>query len=445
MQKKDIVIVVPTYKKTLSYLEKISLTQLQRILGDYPKVFYAPESLEFDYGSLSAGFSVERFPDEWFESAYAYSRLMLEKGFYKRFAKYEYMLIYQLDAFVFSDKLLEFCEMGWDYIGAPVPSLTPHWHAIRTCIGNGGFSLRKIDKAIQMLEESHEWIDRNPFRDCLVGWEDMFWGYCGTQEMLDFKLPSKSVALRFSVQDNISHAYDKMPDALPFGCHAWYQDNADFWKNIITRCGYNLEQYHVTGTSSMRRSLAKQLWNIHSGMNIPILYHYIFNSKHKQALSLMMSWLEKYDESSPIWRGLLEHFICIWRINRESILKSDNYLNQLMETVIEEIMLRIIKNGSFGLWKISMLHSVLQQKREYPRGITLKLEGQIMDTLNNHELEDEIALYLYDMEYSDDLEAGKKILELIKTQNISEELLYRLIGRTNEQNKIIKMLLSLME
>ena len=50
MQKEEIVIVVPIYKKQLSDLEKISLTQLQRVLGDYPRVFQAPESLEFDYG-----------------------------------------------------------------------------------------------------------------------------------------------------------------------------------------------------------------------------------------------------------------------------------------------------------------------------------------------------------------------------------------------------------
>ena len=97
---------------------------MQRVLSDYPKVFQAPESLEFDYGSLSAGFSVERFPDECFTGVYAYSQLMLEKDFYKR------LLIHQLDAFVFSDELLEFCKMGYDYIRAPVLSLA--------CIGNGG-------------------------------------------------------------------------------------------------------------------------------------------------------------------------------------------------------------------------------------------------------------------------------------------------------------------
>ena len=94
MQKEEIVIVVPIYKKQLSDLEKISLTQLQRVLGDYPRVFQAPESLEFDYGCLGEGFFVERFPDEYFTGVYSYSHLMLEADFYRRFDKYKYMLIY---------------------------------------------------------------------------------------------------------------------------------------------------------------------------------------------------------------------------------------------------------------------------------------------------------------------------------------------------------------
>lgn len=55
---------------------------------------------------------------------------MLSAEFYDRFAAYEYVLIYQLDAFVFADRLAEFCQMGYDYIGAPVRRLTPLWHAI---------------------------------------------------------------------------------------------------------------------------------------------------------------------------------------------------------------------------------------------------------------------------------------------------------------------------
>ena len=38
---------------------------------------------------------------------------------YERYAAYEFMFTYELDAFVFKDELEKWCEQGWDYIGAP--------------------------------------------------------------------------------------------------------------------------------------------------------------------------------------------------------------------------------------------------------------------------------------------------------------------------------------
>ncbi len=43
---------------------------------------------------------------------------MMDNTFYKQFLNYEYILIYQLDAFVFKDEL-NYCSQGIDYVGAP--------------------------------------------------------------------------------------------------------------------------------------------------------------------------------------------------------------------------------------------------------------------------------------------------------------------------------------
>ena len=267
MQKEEIVIVVPIYKKQLSDLEKISLTQLQRVLGDYPRVFQAPESLEFDYGCLGEGFSVERFPDEYFTGVYSYSHLMLEADFYRRFDKYKYMLIYQLDAFVFSDKLLEFCEMGYDYIGAPVYPLTPHWHAIGTCVGNGGFSLRKIDSAIQMLEYSHSWLQTDPFKDVLVDWEDLFWAYCGMKKNLSFQIPPKSIALKFSVQDNV-----KIPPSLQNIYKELYSDLGIPPKNTGNLTGWAKEGVLLLNSTL---TVEKDKANSHQGLGWQYFTDYV--------------------------------------------------------------------------------------------------------------------------------------------------------------------------
>lgn len=75
---------------------------------------------------------------------------MSMKAVYKAFAKYEYMLIAQLDAVCFRDDLDEWCGKDYDYVGAPWCHLCKHvcrtdqYRSEEKLVGNGGLSLRKI-------------------------------------------------------------------------------------------------------------------------------------------------------------------------------------------------------------------------------------------------------------------------------------------------------------
>lgn len=60
MEEQLAVVVIPIYKSSLSVYERISLEQERRVLRKWPTVFIAPESLQFDYGELSEGTSVEQ-------------------------------------------------------------------------------------------------------------------------------------------------------------------------------------------------------------------------------------------------------------------------------------------------------------------------------------------------------------------------------------------------
>ena len=114
-------VVIPVYKENLSEFEKISLQQAQKIFGGkYPIIFFAPAGKTFSYFNVAN--RVIYFPQQFFQSGAAYNALMMNPGFYKVFFEYDYILIYQLDAFVFSDKLEYFCNLGYDYIGAPFPT-----------------------------------------------------------------------------------------------------------------------------------------------------------------------------------------------------------------------------------------------------------------------------------------------------------------------------------
>lgn len=56
----------------------------------------------------------------------------------------------------------------------------------------------------------------------------------------------------------------------------------------------------------MRSMFTTQLWRLRKYINIPILYYYLRNNRHEKALHLMLTWLEKYDAKSLIWRNTAE-------------------------------------------------------------------------------------------------------------------------------------------
>jgi len=195
-----VAVVIPAYKENLSPTEEISLCQLRRVLPSCKKIFAVPEGLKPTYGGLEEGFDVQEFPKEYFESLKGYSRLLLTKDFYNRFADYEYILIHQLDVFLFEDKLLEFCDMGYDYIGAPYPKFDFTWHLVGAQVGNGGLSLRKVSSCLNLIERHKNLLSSHPYSGIFLNNEDSFFGYAGTH-LPEFKVPEVKTALSFAIQD----------------------------------------------------------------------------------------------------------------------------------------------------------------------------------------------------------------------------------------------------
>jgi len=127
-------VVLPVYKEILDDNEKISFQQCLKILNRHSITLAIPKSLNVEnYNSLAKRYNVilniEKFDDCFFTGTKGYNNLMLSKEFYMRFLNYEYILIYQLDCFVFKDELDYWCSKGYDYIGSPW-SLEPHLKGI---------------------------------------------------------------------------------------------------------------------------------------------------------------------------------------------------------------------------------------------------------------------------------------------------------------------------
>lgn len=263
-----LIIVVPIYHEDFSFIEQISWRQLSKVLGDYPISIVVPQNLGMVF-SGAGQYRIEVFPNEYFKSPQTYSRLLLSPSFYERFIDYEYMLIYQLDAFVFSDRLEYFCSLGYDYIGAPLPRWSNYWYSMKTRpgmayipflgrVGNGGLSLRRIKSMLQILQQKERILSTHPLAQLFREQEDMFFTYCGTLKD-GLNMPDINLARKFSVEMDVGHCYRNLEDQLPFGCHAWYKMAFPVWKKVIEREGYSFhhELMH-TNQRMFRKSVLKR-------------------------------------------------------------------------------------------------------------------------------------------------------------------------------------------
>jgi hypothetical protein len=267
------IVVIPVYKEHPTHPELISLRQCLRILNKHTVYLVAPENLETAiyqsiFNEYNVPLKIELFEMSFFCSAMGYNRLLLKRFFYERFADFDYMLIYQLDAYVFKDDLDYWCSKGYDYIGAPWMKLNGKLDKENS--GNGGFSLRKIQSFIDLFSHKGKILTykgllcyhryRGPlhkpwlvllgllglyntlksFTEDQVENEDLFFVTLKYKRGKKFNIPSSQTAMLFSFEEKPSLLFEQTGNTLPFGCHAWKKYEYDsFWKNFIP-----LDQYY---------------------------------------------------------------------------------------------------------------------------------------------------------------------------------------------------------
>lgn len=255
----DVSVVIPIHKSQLSEYEMYSIRNNCSILARYPIVVIKPQSLDLEFlkGEFPA-IRFESFRDDCFKSIETYNRLMMSEDFYRRFIAYEYILICQTDAFVFSDELLDWCNRGYDSVGAPwvvkrsheLPPACLYYKARKVVnalrgrrdrgvtdykVGNGGLSLRRVSSHLRVVTE---------FRDT-VNWylansgnpkfnEDVFFALEPNRRGLEFSYPDWREALQFSIDKYPAYCWQLAGEKLPFGCHAWFRyGGLEFWKPIV--------------------------------------------------------------------------------------------------------------------------------------------------------------------------------------------------------------------
>ncbi len=155
------------------------------------------------------------------------------------------MLIYHLDAFVFSDRLQEFLDMGYDYIGAPWPSPVICGEK-RLYVGNGGFSLRRIKAFINAIKNYGDWTK------IFEKDEDCFFSYLGKVKNSNFHVAPLSVAINFAWEIFPEKNHKKIKK-LPFGCHGFHKWDPWYYFKIFSELGWDVSS--LIDKSSLKKTL----------------------------------------------------------------------------------------------------------------------------------------------------------------------------------------------
>lgn len=248
-------VLIPIYKKTPNDLEILSLKQCIKVLKNHKIIFFAPKDLEYSFykqvcQEFDCVFDIMFFDNSYFNGIIGYNKLMLSSHFYKSFLKYKFILIYQLDAFVFKDDLEFWCNQKYDFIGAPnhahlnnqgeMQFLKNFSRVMRffrvkkeiSNVGNGGFSLRNTRSCYLLVKilsaVVKKWHPNN---------EDGFFKYYGNIFFPFFKLPSDEEAIKFSIEVEAKSTLAKLNGNVPFGCHAFEKYEWETWKPLV-------EKYH---------------------------------------------------------------------------------------------------------------------------------------------------------------------------------------------------------
>jgi hypothetical protein len=237
-------IVIPIYKQKLTEEEQFAVDRTFKILGHYPITFFGPQGLLVDY--YVERYSLARFKffrKNFFESVQSYSRLLVSSEFYRAFEVNEFVLLVQPDVYIFKDDLITWLDKGYDYVAAPWPSgiaininfgkftNSGRGGMYTAYVGNGGFSLRRVKRCQELIEEHGDvadWFAQTGSN------EDLFFSFMGGLSG-DFNIPNLITASYFGMELEPERLWQLNGQRLPMGAHAYNQYSPEFWRKFIEK------------------------------------------------------------------------------------------------------------------------------------------------------------------------------------------------------------------
>lgn len=202
LKEKKCCVVIPTHKEELQGDDEKSFIQALNVFGETRDIkLIVPDNIPTEYYNHLEErhlFEIIKVNSLWLSSYDMYNKTLCSIDFYGLFKDYEYILIYQTDCWVFDDRLDYFVNLGYDYYGAP-------WPFYGNKVGNGGFSLRKVSKMMDIVK-------KYPY---IEGHED---GYFCLTHRNELNICPLNVACQFSLE-TMHVGYEDFSENGPMGLH----------------------------------------------------------------------------------------------------------------------------------------------------------------------------------------------------------------------------------
>lgn len=269
MKDKKLCVVVPVHKAFLSEEETLSLKACYEHLNKYDCFLLHPKEMNVEhYVSIHPDLILMPVDPSWLSSTKSYNEMKMSLAFYQLFGQYNYLLTYELDAFIFHSRFDECNAFDFDFIGAPLFNnyTKANRDAAFTKGCNSGFSMRNIQSCIAVLRQKKKlyikWriarffiVNSSLLRNYLKreNWqkqtlfyshqltdffkkkyfhEDIIWTQMVPLQFPQFKVADTASAAKFSFELNPERLFILNHYQLPLGCHAW-RKHYDFWKDFI--------------------------------------------------------------------------------------------------------------------------------------------------------------------------------------------------------------------
>ena len=267
---KKVAIVIPTHKAKLNSDEEISIKCLDRNLNNFDKYIVCPQKIDpiFDLKKLNT----IKFDDKYFDNWLNYNSLLKSQIFWKKFTNYQFILLYQLDCLVFRSNIEEWIDMNFSFIGPPQINRKKRKLGF---VGNGGFSLRKVNDHLNAIESNKinffnfkkqaiKYFSarkrlfylvktlalvclkyfkfriakkKSSLKETFITYsvypEDVFWCMFGPILNNDFTICPPEKAIDFGFESDPRIAYEINQNKKPFGCHNWTRYDKVFISGLL--------------------------------------------------------------------------------------------------------------------------------------------------------------------------------------------------------------------